>query len=205
MDPLESDIIFWTEKIRKYPNEPNFYFSRGLVYKAMDNYNQAMADFNYAIKLEPKDSGFYHNRGHLFERAEHYKAALDDYTHAIELRIPLDREGMATLYISRGNLYTKLKEFEPALADFARAYEYYDQFIGSTYGAARIYALQQDAKSTCVYLRRAIQVQASIDKELRRNPSFNNILLFCNTVDFDLIRNTNEFQSFLAELKKLIN
>jgi tetratricopeptide (TPR) repeat protein len=61
------------------------HFKRGVEYAVADDYDNAIAEYTQAIKLNPNISRVYHNRGNAYERKHDYYNAIADYTQSIKL------------------------------------------------------------------------------------------------------------------------
>ncbi|MCY7323192.1 MAG: tetratricopeptide repeat protein, partial [Phormidesmis sp. CAN_BIN36] len=67
----------------------------GLAYKKQDNYIQAIADFNQAIKLKPDDAVAYYNKARIYSLEKKVKEAIENLQQAINLDAKL-RENAKT-------------------------------------------------------------------------------------------------------------
>ena len=61
------------------------YLSEGIIYKSLKKYEQAINDYNTAIKLDSKEPVYYFNRGLTYEEWQHYKEAKKDFEKALKL------------------------------------------------------------------------------------------------------------------------
>ena len=80
------------------------YKSRGLVYQKMQNYDNAMEDFNKAISLDPEDRNNYYYKINLFKILGDYKSAYNVTNETIEMDID-DPQGyfiLAELFYNDG-------------------------------------------------------------------------------------------------------
>lgn len=68
------------------PDDTGVIASRGLVYRQLGHYEEALADFNRAIALEPDDQETLSNRGETYGQMGRYFEALADLSQAIQLR-----------------------------------------------------------------------------------------------------------------------
>ena len=94
------------------------YFQRGNFRLASNKYDEAIEDYNEAIKLNPHYARSYKNRGLAYYTKGDISRAIDDYTKAIEL----DPDN-AYVYNNRGTAYSEKGEFSLALKDLNRAIE----------------------------------------------------------------------------------
>lgn len=91
--------------------------SRGEV-KTGISYEEALADFNRAIKLDSKYSWAFAERGKTYQNMKRYTEALADFNRAIELD-PKNDWAIA----GREETYHLMEKYQEALADFNRAIE----------------------------------------------------------------------------------
>ncbi|MDX2077700.1 MAG: tetratricopeptide repeat protein [bacterium] len=104
--------------IEQYPNEAMAYHVRGLAYYQINDYDQALINYDRAVELDATLNDVFSNRGNVYFTLGDYAKALDNYTQAIALS-PMD----ALAYNNRGNAYVLLDERDNALADYNRAIE----------------------------------------------------------------------------------
>ncbi len=91
---------------------------RGIAYRNLRVYEQALEDFDYAIELDSKYVRAYTQRGIVYRNLREYEQALVDLNRAIELD-----PRYAWAYAQRGHTYRLCKEYPQAIEDFDRALE----------------------------------------------------------------------------------
>jgi hypothetical protein len=62
------------------------YNSRGIAYKNLGNYRQAIEDYDRAIEINPGFAEGYSNRGNAYNEFGNYRQAIEDYGRAIEIK-----------------------------------------------------------------------------------------------------------------------
>lgn len=82
-------------------------------------YNQAMADYDEAVKLSPYNYKPYLKRGILKDRFLHYKEALEDYEEALTYAYVFDNK--MRIRIHRARLKAKLGAYDVAIKDLEKA------------------------------------------------------------------------------------
>jgi tetratricopeptide (TPR) repeat protein len=95
------------------------YFYRGYIHEVvLNDSQQAIADYDSAIKLKPDLAEAYNDRGTAYAHRDNYHLALADYDKAIELK-----PGYAMAYYNCGIIYAHKGEYARAIADYNRAIE----------------------------------------------------------------------------------
>ena len=98
----------------------SLYSKRGLLYKRLEKYDEALADFDKAIELGTSEAWVYRNRGKIYgDQKKQYDKALADFDQAI--RLSPKPEGW--LHSARADVYKALDRHEEALADLDQAIE----------------------------------------------------------------------------------
>jgi tetratricopeptide (TPR) repeat protein len=97
----------------------------GLSRSYARQYQEAIADYDFALRLDPHYALAYNNRGVAYFNLEEYQKAIADYDRAIQL----DPQ-FALAYGNRGVAYFNLKEYQKAIADFDQA-----QWLNPTKGS----------------------------------------------------------------------
>jgi tetratricopeptide (TPR) repeat protein len=92
------------------------HFQKGNSAYDKKDYDQALAEFSEAIRLDPKDPIAYRNRGLLWQNKKEYDKALDDYNHAIQLD-----SNHASAYRHRANIWKDKGNYDNAIADYSEA------------------------------------------------------------------------------------
>ena len=112
----------YDENSEEYSKYKNNYFiaynNRGISKYKLEQYREAIKDFNKAIELNPDYSNAYSNRGISKQKLEQYRGAIKDYNKSIELN---NNNYMA--YNNRGTYKLDLKEYKEAIEDFNKAIE----------------------------------------------------------------------------------
>jgi tetratricopeptide (TPR) repeat protein len=74
----EAEAIL-TKAIKEFPNAPQIYYYRGLVYEAQKNYVEALKDYTEVTKLAPNYDMVYYAIGSLLEKCGKEREALEAY------------------------------------------------------------------------------------------------------------------------------
>jgi tetratricopeptide (TPR) repeat protein len=97
-------------------DKPSVHNNLGLSYFEKNEMEQAIQEFNKAIKLE-RSSVHFNNLGLAYFHNKQIDEALENFSEALEL----NTIGDPTIYFNRGNAYLSENKFEEALDDFERA------------------------------------------------------------------------------------
>ena len=84
----------------------------------MEDYDQAIADFGNAIRIDPDSAAGYNSRGIAYYKKGVYTNAITDLTKAIEIY-----PEYAEAYYYRGLSNLSLEHTEEAIADFEKCIE----------------------------------------------------------------------------------
>ena len=98
------------------PNGPALYLARGELWARAGDFDQAIADFDEAIRLEPGRALAYSHRGNAWSRKGDKDRALADY----EAAIRIDPNSPA-VFRDRGILWRRYGDLDRALVDFDHA------------------------------------------------------------------------------------
>jgi tetratricopeptide (TPR) repeat protein len=100
----------------KYRKMYYLYFLRGQACSKLQDYDNALVDYNKSIDLNDEFSKSYAGRGSVFYAKENYKQALKDYNRALEL----DPDN-PQMYGSIGNTYMNMSKYKEAISAFEKA------------------------------------------------------------------------------------
>jgi tetratricopeptide (TPR) repeat protein len=119
-----------TKAIQLNSRYPAAHFTRAIVYTQLQEFRQAVSDYDRVITLNPKDVGTYMNRGILKVRnLNDIQGALADYNQAISLNPQYTQA-----YYNRGILKDdELNDIQGALADYNQAISLNPQFVNAYY------------------------------------------------------------------------
>jgi tetratricopeptide (TPR) repeat protein len=122
-----------TRRIEENPKDAKAFFDRAYAYGALEEHEQAIADYTKAIELNP-DAVAYHNRAYSYNKLKQHEQAIADCTKAIELD-PKD----AVAYHNLGCTYNRLEQYNKALENFTTAIRMNPAFPDSYYFRAKAY------------------------------------------------------------------
>ena len=107
--------------------------NRGSAFDDQDKYDEAIADYDAALKLSPGDPAVLILRGNAYDAKGDKQKAIADYTAAIKIN-PDDAAG----YYNRATVYQELGQRERAIADYKKALEIMPKHAGAQEGLAEV-------------------------------------------------------------------
>jgi tetratricopeptide (TPR) repeat protein len=126
-----------SKKIVADPNDGENYYSRGVAYEELKQYDRAIPDFTKYIASNPANKEYladgYNERANCYRFSGSFAKALADYNIALQLF------ESSKVYVSRGNYYSDQKEFAKAVADYDRALALNNKEAEAYYNRAKAY------------------------------------------------------------------
>lgn len=147
------------------PELASVFNTRGNARLRQGNYENAIADFDAAIRLRPDYANAYSNRANARLRQGLNDEAIADYDRAIELD-PYD----ANAYMSRGIALGRKGMDEKAVADYARAVELDPDYAQAYYNRGIAYQALGRTKEAAQDFRRAQELMPGnpiVNRKLR--------------------------------------
>lgn len=112
----QNSITLWSYEIKLFPDVSLAYYSRGLAYYKLNNYQKALEDLNKTIEIDPQYMNVYYDRGVVYQDVGNYREAMNNYSKAIEINPQFDKA-----YNNRGNVSLQLGDYPHAIEDFNQA------------------------------------------------------------------------------------
>ena len=115
----KDEISLWSDAAKKSPNKARPFLNRGYAYGNIQQWDNAIIDFNKVNEIEPKfHSAAYYNLGLAYWTKGQKDLSVKNYSLAIEVNPKYD-----DAYYARGTCYYYLNQPEKALADYTKAIE----------------------------------------------------------------------------------
>ncbi len=131
----------------------SIYFYRADSYRYLEEYKNAIADFDTFIGMNPEHYCAHYDRGYSYAMMEKYNEAIADYEKAVEI----DPKYSAT-YINLGNAYESLKDYKTALEFYNKALEISPQDAAAYNGRGVVYAEMQKFDLAIADFTKAIDI-----------------------------------------------
>jgi tetratricopeptide (TPR) repeat protein len=107
------------------------FMQRGSMYRRLEKYDQALADFDQALRYDPKSAGAYTGRGNALRHLGRFDEAIAAHSEAIRLE-----PNNAMAYSNRGNAFDDKKDYVHAIADFDAAIKLDPRYATAFYNRA---------------------------------------------------------------------
>jgi tetratricopeptide (TPR) repeat protein len=92
------------------------YIDQGIENSQKGKYDQAIKDFNAALKLKPRDPALFTYRGVVYYAKGQYDQAMKDFNQALEIDPKFGRA-----YYQRGMVYENQEKYAQAVAEMKQA------------------------------------------------------------------------------------
>jgi tetratricopeptide (TPR) repeat protein len=110
----------YTKALELYNLNDYAYYNRGLAYRKLKDYKNAIADFSRTLQLNPENTFAYLYRGMTLQVNGQTDLAIADYTALIKID-----ESQPLAYLRRAEAYVSLKQNDKAREDFTQAASLY--------------------------------------------------------------------------------
>lgn len=139
---------------RKKINTPTAsHLFQGLSHFYKDQFQEALAEANLALKINPRYKRAYNARGSFYFGLGQNDQAVADFDRALQID-----PGYDGAYYNRGCVHIKTKQFERAIADFDRALEIKPKFSSALYNRGYAHFLQGQFLWALADFNRALEI-----------------------------------------------
>ena len=135
------------------------YYKRGILYASKNDYQDALADYDVALRLQPDYADALYNRGYIYALQNDTDKALDDFSNAIRLQ-PTNE----VFYNGRGIVYTTKQEYPQALADLSQSIQLKPDFVAAYLNRGNVYKDLKDYDAAIKDYDRCIQLDSQFAK-----------------------------------------
>ncbi|MBD2119187.1 serine protease, partial [Microcystis wesenbergii] len=131
---------------------------QSVVYRYLENYEQALTVINQAISLFPNNPNHYNEKLAVLDQLKRYDEGLAAITQAINLA------PRAAWYFNRGGLYFNQKKYELASDDFNKAIELNPNYANAYLGRGLLYQNQKKYELALADYNKAIDINRNYAK-----------------------------------------
>ena len=157
---LDSSILWLSKAIKKDPKNGDAYSVRASTYKALKDYDKAMADINLAIKMYPAVRDFLLNRASIKQEQSNFDDALEDYASALAMDRSLGNN--ISTYINMAVCHAALNALEDALADFSKVLDRYPNEPQALEGRGQLYQAMGRKDEACADFKKLIPIDSIV-------------------------------------------
>jgi len=166
-------ITFLTNYIEKDPYSEVAWHQLGRQYYVLDNFEEALRAFDYAVLIDELFVGAYIEKAKTLEKLERYSEAIENYKATLELE---DATTFALLRI--GECYFELNDYDNAVQFYKRTV-HEDPLLDKGWMAlSSIYYKQKDYEKSLYYINKALDIDEINTGYLRRFGEINIKLSF---------------------------
>jgi serine/threonine-protein kinase len=140
--------------IAREPNNADNYVERAALYFEQKQYDQALADYEQALRVAPDNADAHFGRGCVRLQRDENDLALADFNAVIRLA-----PDATEAYIYRGGIYADREQYGPALADFNEALRLDPRSADAYVGRGRALRDRKDYDEAMADFRKATRLE----------------------------------------------
>ncbi len=149
-----------------HPNDENLYLWRAQCFQELENWKDALREYELLISFSPDQAGYYVDRGFIKDRMGDENSAFEDYNKALEL------EAHAMAYNNRAMHYLRLDQPQAAIEDAKAALSLDPELHIAHATLAEIYAHTGDVEGMLHSLKHAMGSYYTDSVEVMLEPAF---------------------------------
>ena len=169
---LRSDIVPYDTAMNHFTSivkrklSANAYYDRGAAWEARDEIDEALKDYNEALRKNPKFAEVYNARANIHSLKGDYDKAIQDYDKSLQLG-----PGDSTVLCNRGMIYAAKGDLDRALQDYDKALETNSQYQPAYRERAEIWQKKSQLDKAVADYDMALKLNES-DQRSRLNRGF---------------------------------
>jgi tetratricopeptide (TPR) repeat protein len=114
--PVDQALDFFSQQIVGHPTDAFLHAVRAFLWLDKKGFDNALRDYDDAIRLEPRNASYYRGRGLVRHARKEYDKSITDFDESIRLD-----PTSALAFIGRGASRGSKKEYTKAIADYSEA------------------------------------------------------------------------------------
>lgn len=175
----KNELSLWNDVVSKSPNKARPYLNRGVANWELENWSEAMSDYNQAVKLNPKYfASAYCNLGVAQSKFNLWDKSIYNFTKAIKIN-----PSYFEAFEGRGIAYGNLNQIEKAIADFNAAIQFQPNNALYYYNRGNIYLGKKQWKEANNDFTKAIELNPNyIDAYSNRSIVYVNLKELDNAI-----------------------
>lgn len=152
MQDNKEALRYADDAIKRYPQDAEFLYLRGIINNSAGRYGRALDDFNAALKTAGDEARYmiYVNRGVANHYLLEYESAMDDFSRAIELN-----DTAAGGYQGRAMLHYEMKDYASAVGDFNKVLELGQENAAILFNLGMSYFRLEQKEKACPLLQKS--------------------------------------------------
>ena len=127
---------------------------KGVDFNRQDKYDEAIAEFNNAIKINPNSANAYYNLGIIYDKKSDSDKAIANFSKAIGID-----PALADAYYNRGSIYYKKGAFDDAISDYSKAIELSPKLADAYYARGLAYSKKGNLDQAIAEYNKAIELR----------------------------------------------
>jgi tetratricopeptide (TPR) repeat protein/S1-C subfamily serine protease len=159
----QKSLEYFNKAIEIDPDQEVFYVSRGNIFVVLKDKNEeALNDFDMAIKINDKAAAAYIGKGLVFKNKNQPEEAIDNFNIAIGIEqnqaLPQLDIIRTTAYLQRGQIFQSQNQTQKAIDDFTKAISINDKNVEAYILRAKAFAFQKKYQAAVTDYNRAIEL-----------------------------------------------
>lgn len=143
--------LYYTKSISLNPNEPNYWYGRGLANYYLGELSAAEVDFNATLMINGDYADAYISLGMIYLDEQNYKDALNAFNNGIE-KAPTNSIG----YQNRGELKYEILDIKGAVEDYLKVVELDPNSTVALNNVATLYNYMGDWDKANIYANNSL-------------------------------------------------
>ena len=127
---------------------------KGIDYGRHDKYDEAITEFDNAIKANPNSANIYYDRGVIYDKKGELDQAIADFSKAIEID-----PALTDAYYNRGFAYYKKGDPEHAISDYDKVIDLSPNSADAYYGRGLAYSKKGELDEAILEYNKAIELR----------------------------------------------